>query len=112
MLHSLAQIGAKRVVLTGVCFEENHLGAGSIVDNGEISYCFTEKIPGMYHGTGDVFGSTLVAALVKGKTLSEATDIAARYTCRCAKCTYEAGLTSHYGVNFEQEIPYLIDLLR
>ncbi len=112
MLHELLQIGAKQVVLTGVSFDENHLGAGCVTADGDISYSFTEKIPGLYHGTGDVFGSTLVAALVKGFALPDATDAAARYTCRCAKRTFDAGLTAHYGVNFEQEIPYLLDLLK
>ncbi|MBQ4092451.1 MAG: bifunctional hydroxymethylpyrimidine kinase/phosphomethylpyrimidine kinase, partial [Firmicutes bacterium] len=62
--------------------------------------------------TGDVFGSSLVAALTMGKSLTEAVTIAVNYTVACIRRTKEAGTEARYGVNFEQEIPLFLELLK
>ena len=37
---------------------------------GDYGYFADERIPGFYHGTGDVFASALVAAYVRGMSMS------------------------------------------
>lgn len=39
---------------------------------GDYGYFADERIPGFYHGTGDVFASALVAAYVRGMSMSDA----------------------------------------
>jgi pyridoxine kinase len=46
----------------------------------KIGYSFAGWIEGYYHGTGDVFGSALVAALLKGCDLADATAEAVKFT--------------------------------
>lgn len=113
ILDALHGLGAEKVVLSGISFDETKLGAAaSDKAKGEIHYLMNERIPGYFHGTGDVFGSALVGALSNDKTLKEATAIAVDYTVACIRRTAKAGTEVRYGVCFEKELPYYIDLLK
>ena len=104
-----AAIPAKNIVLTGVYFDEQQLGAAAYdAASGEVSCVLGRKIPGSYHGTGDVFGSALVGALMRGKTLAEAVRIAIDFTVASISWTKEAGTELRYGVNFEANLPLYI----
>ncbi len=106
LLHRLSDTGAKQVVLTGVYFDDQQLGAATLDRaTGRIGYALTEKIPGLYAGTGDVFASALTAGLVKGFALDRAAQIAADFTVESIKRTYAAQADLRYGVNFEQSLP-------
>jgi pyridoxine kinase len=112
LLKRLCALGAKQVVLTGVCFNEKELGAAAYdAATGEIAFSFENRVPGYYHGTGDVFGSALLAAVMNGFSLGEATGIAVRFTTSAIRKTAAAGTDIRFGVNFEQTIPeFLKDL--
>lgn len=113
MIDALHQLGANKVVLTGVSFDETKLGAAaSDKTTGKVDYVMSERISGYYHGTGDVFGSALVGALANDKTLKDATKIAVDYTVACIRRTQKAGSEVRYGVCFEKELPYYIELLK
>ena len=101
MLQGLKKLGSKSVVLTGVSFDNGLLGAACIDSDGSISYSFTERVEGYYHGTGDVFASALTSGLLKGLTLEKAIKVAADFTVAAIKRTKEAGTDVRYGVNFE-----------
>lgn len=107
LLHRLAAaIPAKDIVLTGVYFDDQQLGAAAYDRvSGQIQYILGQKIPGSYHGTGDVFGSALVGALMNGKALAEAVQIAVDFTVASIAWTKEAGTEMRYGVNFEANLP-------
>ena len=72
---------------------------------------FNELVDAKFHGTGDVFSSTAVGALMNGKPLDEALAIAADYTVACIKETVSHPDHNWYGVDFETEIPYLLKRL-
>jgi pyridoxine kinase len=113
LLKSLSRLGPKQIVLTGVYFAETELGAATYdAANGKIDYNFVSKIPGYYHGTGDVYASALLAGLLNGFNLSDAAGIAVRYTAGSIQRTYEAGSDIRFGVNFEQGFPDLLKELR
>ncbi len=113
ILSGLKTLGAKKIVLTGVYFDDEKLGAASFdTEKDEIIYSFTEKIEGFYHGTGDVFGSALLGALMNDFTLSESTQIAADFVCECIRKTKAAGTDVRFGVNFEQSINGLLKALK
>ena len=96
----------RQIVLTGVYFDEKLLGVATFdAETGEIAYIFGENVPGLYHGTGDVFGSALVGALVRGVVLSEAVRAAVDFTVSAIRTTAKAGTDIRYGVNFEQNLP-------
>jgi pyridoxine kinase len=112
LLKRLTSLGSRKIVLTGVSFEPTLLGAASYdADEDKIDYYFNEKVDGYFHGTGDVFSSSLLAALMRGFSLGKSIEVAVEYTLRCIKHTDELNLERRYGVSFELALPYLIDLL-
>lgn len=113
MLIELSILGPKYVVLTGVSFNENKLGVMSY--NKETNKFFTyfkEKVPAKYHGTGDIFASTLVGAITNNSTLEEGLKVAVDYVWKTINDTYKTNKKDVYGVNFETKIPYLIDRIK
>ncbi len=112
VLRKLAELGAKHVVLTGVSFEAGKVGvmAYDSVNDRFFEY-YNDRIDASYHGTGDVFASTCVGALMNGKDLDTALQIAADYTAECIRLTEVEPEHNWYGVNFEAAIPYLLDRL-
>ncbi|MPN14138.1 Pyridoxine kinase [bioreactor metagenome] len=112
MLHRLGELGPNHVVLTGVHLDENHLGATCYdVRSGRIDYAMGRRIEGSYHGTGDVFASVVVGALMNGCELIRAVRIAVDFTVRSIERTREAGTDLRFGVNFEAGLPRLIQRL-
>lgn len=113
MLIELSNLGPKYVVLTGVSFKNNELGVMSY--NKETNKFFTyfkEKVPAKYHGTGDIFASTLVGAITNNNTIEEGLKIAVDYVWKTINDTYETNKEDAYGVNFENKIPYLINRIK
>lgn len=111
VLDSLMTLGCKNAVLTGVAFDSNTLGA-SVRYNGKTEHFIEEKISGMYHGTGDVFGSALVGAYISGKTLFEATQIAVKYTQQTIRQKFNDKSDFRNSVPFESCTEYLLKLLK
>ena len=112
ILKDITKMGCKKAVLTGVHFDMMSVGAASYDSEAnafEIS--LSRRVDGFYHGTGDVFASTVVAALMNGKTLAEATSIAVSFTHDAIVRTAEAMTDTRYGVLFEKSIPKLIKAL-
>lgn len=109
LLVRLSQLGSKRVVVTGISFDDSSLGAATYdADTNTFDYAFNEKIADFFHGTGDIFGSTLLAGLLNDFNLKESTQIAVDYTRECILKTIELNQEKRYGVCFERAIPYLI----
>ncbi len=113
MLIELSLLGPKYVVLTGVSFNENKLGVMSYnKETNEYFTYFKEKVPAKYHGTGDIFASTLVGAITNNNTLEEGLKVAVDYVWKTINDTYKTNKKDVYGVNFETKIPYLIDRIK
>lgn len=106
MLKKLATMGPRQVVLTGVAFDDKKLGAATYdAQTGEISYALSDRIEGYFHGTGDVYASALLGALLNGKSLAESAKIAVDLTCSSIERTKEAGTDIRFGVDFERGLP-------
>ena len=109
LLVALAKLGAKNVILTGVSYAPATTGV-VVYEDGVYSYYEHEKIAGGCHGTGDVYASAFVGALVRGKSAYDAAKIAADYTVACIR--YTASLDNHwYGAAFEPVLGKLIAAL-
>lgn len=112
MLRELCKFGAKISILTGVSFEEGLTGVmGYDSEKDEFYYYSHKKQPRSYHGTGDVFSSTCVGAMMNGFDWKKAVQIAADYTSESIRITCEDPDSNDYGVNFELAVPYLLKLL-
>lgn len=113
LLAKLAKLGAKKVVLTGIAFNDGKTGVYGLdtVTGEKIAY-ENDKIDASFHGTGDIFASVSVGALTRGLSLNDAFKIAADYTAKTIKATLDNPAKPWYGVDFETTIPELVDTLR
>ena len=108
LLKRLSALGPRRVVLTGVWFDGEKLGAASYDrETGETAISLAPRIEGYYHGTGDVFGSVLVGALLSDLSLPQAVALAVDFTAASIRRTRDAGTDIRFGVNFEAGLPAL-----
>ncbi len=109
LLHGLSKLGPRYVVLTGVFFDGEKIGAASFDKvSGNISYEFSDMVEGFYHGTGDIFASTLLAGLLNGLQLDKAAQLAVDFTQGSIVRTRAEGIDPRFGVNFEAGLPKLI----
>lgn len=113
ILVSLANLGAKKTILTGVSFKEGETGVmGYDSETGEFFEYYHKRIDASYHGTGDIFSSAFVGGLMRGYTTLTALKIAANFTAECIEITANDKNSIKYGVNFEYVLPKLIDEIR
>lgn len=110
IIYSLYEKCNAKVVLTGVYFDDDNLGA-ACYDGEKINYIFNKKINRFFHGTGDVFASCFTAAFLNGKSLNAAVEVAVNFTCDCINATAEDEDKREYGVCFEKQIPTLLKYL-
>ncbi len=112
-LKKLTNLGAKTAILTGISLKENQLGAyGYNSQTNEYFSYFREHLPVSFHGTGDVFASSLCGALTLGKSTYEALKIAVDYTVESIRLTMNNPDHNWYGVEFERALPYLINRIK
>ncbi|MBE5950188.1 MAG: pyridoxamine kinase [Lachnospiraceae bacterium] len=109
ILEKLSALGCKNVIFTGVSYQEGKTGI-VVYENGQYSYYEHDFLPNSCHGTGDIYASAFVGALVRGKSAYDAAKIAADYTVECIKATAE--VKNHwYGAAFEPVLGKLIGML-
>ena len=109
LLQGLSELGCKNIVLTGVSYDAGSTGV-VVFENGRYSYYCHSKEPKNSHGTGDIFASCFVGALLRGKTARQAAQIAADFVVECIR--YTATLPGHwYGAAFEPSLGKLIRAL-
>ena len=111
LLSRLNDLGAGISVLTGVSTEPGRTGVmGYDRSTGEYYTYQNRKIDASYHGTGDLFSSTCVGEIMRGKTWQDAMRIAADYTAHTIEVTLENPKKPWYGVDFEATIPELLKM--
>ena len=109
LLNKLTALGCKNIILTGISYAPGRTGI-VIFENGVYSYYEHELLSNSCHGTGDIYASSFVGALVRGNSAYRAAQIAADYTVECIRET--AKLSNHwYGAAFEPVLPKLIEAL-
>lgn len=109
LIAKLSGLGAKTIILTGVSYQAGRTGV-LVVEDGKQSYYEHHRIEKGCHGTGDVYASAFVGALLQGKDAFTAAKIAADYTVRCIEVTKDDA-EHWYGVKFEKAIPELISAI-
>lgn len=112
-LYKLAKIGSKISVLTGVSFDNKQLGVYCFDSTNDKFYSyFREQLPESFHGTGDVFASTLLGGLAIGLSHNSSLKIAVDYTVESINNTINNPTKNWYGVDFEKALPYLINRIK
>ena len=106
------ELSVKTVVLTGVGFADDELGVACYdCASDTVSYYFRERIPRNFHGTGDIYSSTFVGALMKGFTPFDSAKIAVDFTVDCMKNTIPYANEHGYGVLFESKLKDLANIV-
>lgn len=109
MLRALhKRYGCRQAVITGI-LRDGLLGAAAY--DAQRDCVFFHGQPPMDHvfyGTGDVLASALLAGLMRGSSLSQATTLAVDFTYQSMLHTLDNGLPLRYGVAFEQALPMLV----
>lgn len=103
MVRALLDKGAKHVVLKGIQREgedvvRNFVGGQNVEGIIEVS---NEYLPYLLHGTGDVYASCLLAALMAGRTLGEAVAFAGDFVHDAMIVSAEQPHFQERGVSFE-----------
>ena len=109
LVEKLKALGAKTVVLTGVSYESGKTGV-VVYENGKMEYYKHDKIAKGSHGTGDIYASAFVGALMNDKSVYEAAKIAADYTVKCIINT-QCDADHWYGAKFETALGDLMKML-
>lgn len=113
ILRSLAGLGCKTPVLTGVHFDDMQQGAVAYdSENDKFYYSFSENIARSVHGTGDIFASVFTGAVTLGKDIQTSLDISVNYTVECIKATMPYFDEMWYGSCFELCIGKLIEMIK
>ena len=108
MLKKLAALGARRIVLKGISFDDKKLGIACYDSQTQkITWYFHEKMPQSFHGTGDIFASVLTGALVRGFSLDKACRLAADFVVEAIRATLSHKDYNWYGVDFESVLHML-----
>lgn len=109
VLRRLTALGAKRAAITGISFDEGRLGVYFYDSTTDKFYqYYNGRLPVAYHGTGDIFASATVGALMRNHSYESALSVAVDYTYECIRLTMEDENRRSYGVNFEEAIPYYL----
>lgn len=112
-IKDLARLCLCDVVLTGVYFNECEIGCACYsAKHDEMYYAMHEKIDAHFHGTGDVFASSFLGALLHGASYEQASHIAITYTTACINESLKAQVDERYGVNFESSLLTYANLIR
>ena len=110
LCEKLCALGAKTVVMTGIGYREGKTGV-AVYSEGKMSHYEHDKIGKGAHGTGDIYASAFVGALMNDKTIFDAAKIAADYTVKCIINTQ--GDADHwYGAKFETALGDYIAMLK
>ena len=110
--NELSAFTKKNVISKGDTHKEGKLGMIVLdKDNpSERQFIYNDKVDHMSHGTGDVFASAFVGAIMTGKSPSSAAKIAGEFTKKALEETIDDP-THTYGVKFEKVIPFIPELL-
>ena len=101
MILELRERGAKNVVLKGIEHGDGLIHNYVWGDAIDFTETTNAKLPYMLHGTGDVFASTLLAAVMAGSNLAEATAFAADFTADAMLISAKQPNFEDRGVSFE-----------
>ena len=97
------------ILRAGVSYEKATTGV-VVWENGEYNYYAHRRLEKGSHGTGDIYASAFVGALMNDKSVYEAAKIAADYTVKCIINTQ--GDADHwYGAKFETALGDLMKML-
>ena len=101
---ALLEMGAKAIVIKGVVRGDGLIRNFIQVAGGELEGTEGELLPYMLHGTGDLYASGVLAAVMSGRNLLDAVRFSNGFVTACMRVTREQPDYEMRGVSFETEL--------
>lgn len=111
LIKDVASLNKSHVIITGV-MSEGEMGASSynhVTERFDVQYA--PYIEGHFEGTGDLFSSVVAGFLLQEKSVHYAMETAVVYINKVIKRTAKSDKEIRYGVQFETDLPFLIERL-
>lgn len=109
ILARLSEMGPRYVALTGVELADGTIAnLGYDRDRGDYWRVDCNYVPASYPGTGDIFASVVVGALLGGDSLPMAIERATRFLEVTIRTTFSYGSDTRYGVMLESCLNWLM----
>lgn len=109
---TLSDMGPKTVIVTSVP-DVSSKDVLNVVSYEKESGVFwkvpTKHLPCDYPGTGDIFASVMIGALLHGENLPVSMDKAVQFVAQCIQASRGYEYPNRYGVLLEKELPLLRD---
>ncbi|PTY40156.1 pyridoxamine kinase [Brachyspira hampsonii] len=105
MAIELSKIGPKTVIVTSVSKDDN-IGSLCYKDNNIIT-SYYPKIDIMIPGTGDAFGASLLAYILKGDTIENALKKSTKFIYNCVEASIKDNDNRVYGIAIEKRLNLL-----
>ena len=108
LCRGLLELGVENVVITDIAFSSERTGVA--IQSRHMPqpvFQFRSRFDGVFHGTGDVFASFLLAGLMNDRTVQDAAAMALELTHEAIAVTLQGGQPLRYGVQFEKVLPKL-----
>ena len=113
LTEALLDTGAKNVVLKGIRREGEDVIRNFVMgENTPFTQVSNEYLPYMLHGTGDVYASCLLAAIMAGKGLVDAAVFAGAFVHDAMIVSAQQPDFQNRGVSFEPLLGKVSDLLK
>ena len=113
MLLDLSKLGPSLVVISGIRRDDKIIIASYNKNNDEYYFLEDDLLPGIYHGTGDLFSSAFISCLENDINYKDSIKISHEYVYEAIKCTLndnQDGIL--YGVQFEKVIPEFVTSIK
>jgi len=76
LLNDIHALGSRSVIITSCRIDGQNAVCGYHHDLGEYFHLEYHEIPGIFHGTGDIFSAVLIGHLLRGESLRSSTRVA------------------------------------
>ncbi len=103
-----AQLGVSKIVITGIHFGDQV--GNAVLSDGDIHLISKPRLPRSFPGTGEVFTSTLLGHIVRGKSLPQAALAAQEFTYAVIKHSQDSPDRTRDGVLLEDCLGLLNNL--
>ncbi len=110
LIEALKKECSASIVITGINSKTDKIST-AIYENEKITYIENDKQRAVYSGTGDVFASAFMAALMEGQSIVSAAKLSADFVGECIEITKKVSSDRHYGINFELNTKSLLEKL-
>ena len=100
-------LGVNKIVITGIHFGDR-VGNAVMVDR-EVRLIGMPRLERSFPGTGEVFTSTLLGEVVRGKSLYDAAEAAQEFTYKVIKHSQSSPEPTRNGVLLEECLGMLTD---